>query len=98
MKNQVFDKYDCILHTCLNPLVVDATETCDGSSRLMRLLNSLGVCVRADTHAHCVQYRIHKSKICNVPSGTFQDPDTAATEVDEGGESGSDVDNYLERS
>ena len=36
-------------------------------------------------------------RCCNLPSGTRQDPDTAVIEADEGDESGSDLDDYLER-
>ena len=36
-------------------------------------------------------------RCCNLPSSTCQDPDTAVIEADEGDESGSDMDDYLER-
>ena len=36
-------------------------------------------------------------RCCNLPLGTCQDPDTAVMEAGEGDESGSDVDDYLER-
>ena len=44
----------------LHTLITDAIETCGGSSRLVKMLNRLGVCVSPDTHARYVQYRIKK--------------------------------------
>ena len=60
----------------LHTLIADAVETCGGSSRLTRLLNRLGVCVSADTHARYVQYRVQKSKEEGPMSGY---PDNAFT-------------------
>lgn len=56
----------------LHTLIADAIETCGGSSRLVRLLNRLGACVSADTHARYVQYRIQKSKEEGPMSGYLQ--------------------------
>ena len=43
----------------LHTFLTDAIETCGGSSRLVRLLNRLGVCASADTHSRYVLYRVH---------------------------------------
>ena len=42
----------------LHTLTADIIEACGGSARLLRILNRLGVCVSADTHARYVQYRV----------------------------------------
>ena len=42
----------------LHTFLTDAIETCGGSSRLVRLLNRLGVCASADTHSRYVLYRV----------------------------------------
>ena len=42
----------------LHTFLTDAIETCGGSSRLIKLLNRLGICTSADTHARYVQYRV----------------------------------------
>lgn len=44
----------------LHTVIAGAIETCGGSSRLMTLINRLGACVSADTHAHDIQYRVQK--------------------------------------
>lgn len=46
----------------LHTLIADTIEACGGSTRLLRILNRLGVCVSADTHARYVQYRVQKCK------------------------------------
>ena len=46
----------------LHTLLTDAIETCHGSGRLVKLLNRLGACASADTHARYVQYRVELSK------------------------------------
>ena len=61
-------------------LIADAVETCGGSSRLMRLLNRLGVCVSTDTHARYIQYRIRKSTE-EGPMSVTEYPDKAFTVV-----------------
>ena len=59
----------------LHTLLADAIETCGGSSRLTRLLNRLGACASADTHARYVQYRVQKSKeegpMSGYPNNSF---------------------------
>ena len=45
----------------LHTLIADAIETCGGSSRLMKLMNRLGVCASEDTHKRYIQYRVEKS-------------------------------------
>ena len=44
----------------LHTLITDAIETCGGSSRLIKLLNHLGLCASTDTHSRYVQYRTEK--------------------------------------
>ena len=59
----------------LHTLITDAIETYGGSCRLIRLLNRLGACVSADTHARYVQHRVEKSKeegtMCGYPDNAF---------------------------
>ena len=44
----------------LYTLITDAVETCGGSSRLIKLLNHLGLCASTDTHSRYVQYQTEK--------------------------------------
>ena len=42
----------------LHTLITDTIDTCGGSIRLKTILNRLGVCTSAETHARYVQYRV----------------------------------------
>ena len=66
----------------LHTLLADAIETCRGSSRLMRLLNRVGACVSADTHARYVQYRVQKCKEEGPMSGYPENAFTIASTDD----------------
>ena len=46
----------------LHTVLADVVETCGGSVRLLKILNRLGVCASADTHARYIQYRIQQKK------------------------------------
>ena len=46
----------------IHTFIADAIQTCQGSKRLLRLLNRFGVCASADTHARYVQHRVEKVK------------------------------------
>ena len=63
----------------LHTLLADAIETCRGSSRLMRLLNRVGACASADTHARYVQYRVQKYKEEGPMSGYRENAFTLAS-------------------
>ena len=54
----------------LHTLIADAIETCGGSTRLMRFLNRLGVCVSPETHARYLQYRV-KKRMAEGPMAGF---------------------------
>jgi hypothetical protein len=45
----------------MHTLIADAVETCGGSSRLVKLLNRLGVCASIDTLDRYIQYRVQKT-------------------------------------
>lgn len=57
-------------------LIADAVETCGGSSRLLKLLNRLGICTNADKHDNYVAERVKKQKEVGVLSAY---PDNAFT-------------------
>ena len=42
----------------MHTLLADIIDTCGGSLRLKTILNRLGACVRTETHARYVQYRV----------------------------------------
>ena len=46
----------------LHTFICDAIETCGGSSRLIKLLNRLGICACLDTHDRYIQHRVEKLK------------------------------------
>ena len=62
----------------LHTFLTDAIETCGGSSRLIKLLNHLGICTSAGTHARYVQYRVKRT----IERGVMKDyPQDAFTIV-----------------
>lgn len=53
----------CTNSTCSFPihtLLTDIIECCGGSSRLIKLLNRLGVCASSETHRRYMQYQIER--------------------------------------
>ena len=47
----------------IHSLLADIVETCDGSSRLLKILNRFGICSSADTHNRYVIERVNIGKL-----------------------------------
>ena len=57
----------------LHTLITDTVETCGGSTRLLQLLNRLGVCASIETHKRYVQYRVEMRSTEGPMSGNPTD-------------------------
>ncbi len=44
----------------IHTLLTDIIESCGGSTRLIKIINRLGICASADTNSRCIQYGVKK--------------------------------------